>query len=46
MKRIPQFRNKDEKKEFWASHYSTDYNNWSEAKEIIMPNLKPSHKTT
>ena len=45
MKTIPKFRNEDEEREFWASHDSTDYINWSEAKEIIMPNLKPSLKT-
>jgi len=45
MKRIPKFRSEDEEREFWASHDSTDYINWSEAKEIIMPNLKPSLKT-
>ena len=45
MKRIPKFRNEDEEREFWASHDSTDYINWSEAKKIIMPNLKPSLKT-
>ena len=44
-KRIPQFRNEDEEGEFWASHDSTDYMSWSEAKEIIMPNLKPTLKT-
>ena len=45
MKRIPKFKNEDEEREFWASHDSTDYINWSEAKKIIMPNLKPSLKT-
>jgi len=45
LKRIPKFRNEDEEMEFWATHDSTDYINWSEAKEIIMPNLKPSLKT-
>ncbi len=44
-KRIPKFRNEDEEREFWASHDSTDYVNWSEAKEFIMPNLKPTLKT-
>ena len=44
-KRIPKFRNEDEEREFWASHDSTDYMSWSEAKEIIMPNLKPTLKT-
>jgi len=32
-------------KEFWASHDSTDYIVWSEAREVILPNLKPSLKT-
>ena len=44
-KRIPKFRNEDEEREFWASHDSTDYIDWSEAKEFIMPNLKPTLKT-
>ncbi len=42
---IPKFRNEDEEWEFWASYDSTDYMSWSEAKEIIMPNLKPTLKT-
>ena len=45
LKKIPKFRNEDEERDFWATHDSTDYINWSEAKEIIMPNLKPSLKT-
>ena len=45
MRKIPKFRNEDEEREFWATHDSTDYINWHEAKEIIMPNLKPSLKT-
>ena len=45
LKRIPKFKNEDEERDFWATHDSTDYINWSEAKEIIMPNLKPSLKT-
>ncbi len=44
-KKIPKFRNENEEREFWASHDSTDYMNWSETKEIIMPNLKPTLKT-
>lgn len=44
-KRIPKFRNEDEEREFWASHDSTDYIDWSEAKQVIMPNLKPTLKT-
>jgi len=44
-KRIPEFRNEDEEREFWASHDSTDYIDWPEAKEVIAPNLKPTLKT-
>jgi len=44
-KRIPKFRNEDEEREFWASHDSTDYIDWSAAKEVVMPNLKPTLKT-
>ena len=45
MKKIPKFRNEDEEREFWATHDSTEYINWSEAKETLMPNLKPTLKT-
>ena len=44
-RRIPKFRNEDEEREFWASHDSTDYIDWSEAREVIMPDLKPTLKT-
>ena len=44
-KSIPKFRNEDDEREFWASHDSTDYIDWSEAKKVIMPNLKPTLKT-
>jgi len=44
-KRIPKFKNEDEERKFWASHDSTEYLDWSEGNEIIMPNLKPTLKT-
>lgn len=44
-KRIPKFRNEDEEREFWSSHDSTDYLDWPAAKEVVMPNLKPTLKT-
>ncbi len=44
-KSIPKFRNEDEEREFWASHDSTDYIDWSAAREVVMPNLKPTLKT-
>ena len=41
-KQIPKFESEDEEREFWATHDSTDYIDWSEAKRVEMPNLKPS----
>lgn len=47
MKKIPQFKSKDEDKEraFWATHDSTEFVSWQNAKRISLPNLKPSTKT-
>ncbi len=44
-KPIPSFANEDEEREFWASHDSTDYVDWSRAERAIFPNLKPSTRT-
>ena len=44
-KRIPKFKNEDEEREFWASHDSTNYIDWAKAKDVVMPNLKPTLKT-
>ena len=44
-KKIPKFENEDKEREFWASHDSTDYIDWSTTKEVVMPNLKPTLKT-
>ena len=43
-KRIPKFKNEDEEREFWASHDSTEYINWKQAKRVTLANLKPSVK--
>ena len=42
LKKIPTFKTEDEEREFWASHDSTDYVDWSKAERAIFPNLKPS----
>lgn len=44
-KRIPKFRSEDEERNFWATHDSTDYVDWSKAKPATFPNLKPSVRT-
>ncbi|MEK6726846.1 MAG: BrnA antitoxin family protein [Deltaproteobacteria bacterium] len=45
LKKIPKFKNKEEELEFWSSHDSTDYVDFSKAKKALFPNLKPSTKT-
>jgi predicted DNA binding CopG/RHH family protein len=44
-KRIPVFKNEDEEREFWATHDSTEFFDWSKAKQAVFPNLKPSTKS-
>lgn len=45
LKKIPKFKNEDDEAEFWNSHDSTDYIDWSKAKQGIFPNLKPSSRS-
>lgn len=45
MKEIPEFKNEEEERQFWAKHDSTEYVDWSRAKRSVFPNLKPSTKT-
>ena len=45
-KSIPQFSSEDEEREFWATHDSTEYIDWSKAeKNPTFPHLKPSTRT-
>ena len=44
-KKIPEFRNEDEEFEFWSKADSTEYLDWSKAKRVKLPNLKPSLRT-
>ena len=43
-KKIPEFKNEDEEREFWATHDSTEYIDWKKSKRVTLPNLKPSVK--
>lgn len=45
LKRIPKFRNENQEREFWATHDSTDYIDWSKAERVIFPNLRSSTKS-
>lgn len=42
LKPIPTFETEAEERAFWESHDTTDYVDWSTAKQVVMPNLKPS----
>ncbi len=44
-KKIPRFKTEEQEREFWASHDATDYIDWSKARRIGLPNLKPSTRT-
>jgi predicted DNA binding CopG/RHH family protein len=44
-KAIPRFANEDEEREFWASHDTADYFDWSKAVRATFPELKPSTTT-
>jgi predicted DNA binding CopG/RHH family protein len=44
-KKIPEFRSEEEEFEFWSKTDSTEYLDWSKAKRIKLPNLKPSLRT-
>jgi predicted DNA binding CopG/RHH family protein len=44
-KPLPRFRSEDEEREFWATHDSTDYFDYTDAHEVIFPKLRPSTAT-
>ena len=43
-KKIQKFKSENDEREFWASHDSVDYIDWSKGKRVTLPNLKPSVK--
>lgn len=44
-KALPRFKSEDEERAFWAAHDSVDYADWSKAKRVLLPRLKPSTET-
>jgi hypothetical protein len=48
LKPIPSFATEQEERAFWEdeSNDSTEYFDWSKAKRVTFPNLKPSTWTT
>ena len=45
LKSIPDFKDEDEEFEFWSTHDMTDYLDFSQARRVSFPNLKPSGTT-
>lgn len=41
-KSIPKFKNEEAEREFWATHDSSEYVDWNQAKRAVFPNLKPT----
>ena len=44
-KEIPDFKDEEEERAFWATHDSSEYIDWDSAESAILPQLKPSTKT-
>ena len=42
---LPKFKNIVEETDFWKTHDSSEFIDWSQAKLAVFPNLKPSTKT-
>ena len=45
LKPMPKFKTDKEWAEFWMTHDSTEYLDWSKAKKVVFPNLKPTYKS-
>jgi predicted DNA binding CopG/RHH family protein len=45
MKKIPKFKTEAEEVDFWVNADSSDYIDWSKAKRVLLPNIKPSLRT-
>ena len=44
-KKLPEFKNEDDERKFWATADSTEYVDWQSAKRHNLVRLKPSLKT-
>jgi len=42
LKKIPAFKTDEEEADFWDTHDTTDYIDWSKAERVVFTNLKPS----
>lgn len=44
-RKLPQFKNEKAEAQFWQTHDSSDYIDWSKARRVRLPDLKPSSET-
>ena len=44
-KKIPKFKSEAEERLFWQKHDSSEYIDWSDAENVVMPKLKPSTRS-
>jgi predicted DNA binding CopG/RHH family protein len=42
LKKVPKFNTEDEERDFWATRDATEFLDFSQAEETVLPNLKPS----
>ena len=45
LKPIPKFKSEKEWSDFWMTHDTTEYVDWSKARKAVFPNLKPTYKS-
>lgn len=45
LRKIPEFADENQEREFWAAHDTTDYIDWSQARPVRLPNLRPTTRT-
>ena len=44
-KKIPAFKTETQERKFWKKEDSTSYVDWTKAKKVLFPNLKPTLRT-
>jgi predicted DNA binding CopG/RHH family protein len=44
-KKMPRFASEEQERRFWGKRDSADYVDWSSAKRVILPDLKPTQNT-
>lgn len=45
LKPVPKFKSEKEERQFWSTHDSAEYVDWSKARKAVFHNLKPTYKS-